>query len=385
MLTLNRLASLLVTSLALLMAPPMVQAASGSYTLSDLGPAGGDASTAITINQAGSIAGLSVIYDPFSITAVLWQGGTVTNLGAMLPAGLHEATAINNAGQVVGWSQPSASVSGTQQAVLWRAGGVTTLTALGGHGFSSLGLGINNLGQVVGVSGTTGGLTAHATLWASNGSATDLGAFMAGANSEARGINDAGLAVGQSWLDAGGTSFHAALWGSAGIVDLGTLAGGDLSSAYDINANGMAVGWSNAANGDQHAVVWASNGAITALSSLGGHFSHANAINSSGYIVGSAETSGGDRHAVLWADGGIMDLNTLLDPALSSQGWVLVDAMDINDLGSIVGKAVNIHTGDTHGFLMAFTPAVPEPNTLALVLAGAGLLGLMRRRADKPQ
>ena len=60
-----------------------------------------------------------------------------------------------------------------------------------------------------------------------------------------------------------------------------------------------------------------------------------------------------------------------------TEGWVLDNAIGINDNGWIVGNAHNSITGLDHAFLL--TP-VPEPETYALFMAGLGLLVFIARR-----
>src|SRR5204863_2721197 len=103
----------------------------------------------------------------------------------------------------------------------------------------------------------------------------------------------------------------------------------------------------------------------------GGTGGQANGINALGLLVGFGDTSAGAQHAFLYRNGTMTDLNTLISP---SSGWVLSIAVDINDLGSIVG--VGTHNGQTASFLL--TP-VPEPSTLALVALGMGAIYIRRR------
>jgi probable HAF family extracellular repeat protein len=127
---------------------------------------------------------------------------SVTDLGT-LGGDISFAFGINNRGQVVGSSQ---TASGEEHAVLWENG---TLTDLGtvGRDPQSVAFGVNELGQVVGYSLTVMG-TFHAALW-ENGSITDLGT-LGGTFSEAHNINNRGQVVGTSETATG--QHHAALW-----------------------------------------------------------------------------------------------------------------------------------------------------------------------------
>ena len=92
---------------------------------------------------------------------------TVTDLGT-LGGRISRAFAINDLGQVAGYSQTS---SGSEHAFLWASGMMQDLGTLGGN--ISVARAINDPGQVVGTSST---LLAdgHAFLWA-NGVMQDLG------------------------------------------------------------------------------------------------------------------------------------------------------------------------------------------------------------------
>jgi probable HAF family extracellular repeat protein len=100
------------------------------------------------------------------------------------------------------------------------------------------------------------------------------------------------------------------------------------------------------------------------------------ALNDLGEVVGHVGPINGTERAFLYNNGAMTDLNTLLDP-VSGAGWVLQDALGINDSGQIVGY------GERNGQMRAFLlTSVPEPSSIVLcAIAFSGLgLGLVRRR-----
>jgi probable HAF family extracellular repeat protein len=128
------------------------------------------------------------------------------------------------------------------QAVVWNGTTPTYLDSLGGD--YSQAQAINNAGQVVGYSTTVSPGAYHATLW--NGTTpTDLGTL--GGHSYAHDINDSGIIVGDSYTVEGVA--HAFLWDGTSLTDLNSFldsntveAGWVLAHAYGINNQGSIIG-----------------------------------------------------------------------------------------------------------------------------------------------
>ena len=152
----------------------------------------GTFSNALGINDTGQVVGYadSVELGRTSSFAVLWAGGRAIKLGS------GGANAINNAGLIVGSGQGTVG-SGSPHASLWNGNTQTDLGTIAGLDQSNA-LAINNLGQIVGYSDTGFTGTQRATLW--NGtSATDLNMFAIGSGwvlQTATGINDFGWITG---------------------------------------------------------------------------------------------------------------------------------------------------------------------------------------------
>ena len=178
--------------------------------------------------------------------AVIWgpKQGEIQELPPLPGDSIGAAVGINDKGQVVGGSGVCGfpSFADSVHAVLWQNGSVIDLGSFGGV-MNNGGLAINNRGQVVGLSDLPGDTTAHAFFW-EDGLMTDLGTLPGDFFSIAQGINDDGQVVGQS-CDAN-FNCRAFVWQNGVMTDLNTLippgSSSYLLAAEDINSEGEIVG-----------------------------------------------------------------------------------------------------------------------------------------------
>ena len=335
--------------------------ATADYTFTTIGTLGGNSSAARDINASGQIVGFSGTSNGLS-HAFLWDSGTMYDLGT-LGGNTSSALSINNSGQIVGFSEFPLMQS---NAALWYSGAISNLNT------SGIGQSINASGQIV------GGRNSGYGFLIENGNITTL-TSLGGTSSYARSINDAGKIVGYSKTSED-LSTRATVWNNLVASDLGTL-GGNNSSASSINNAGDIVGSAGTSNGVTHATLW-SNNLVTDLGTLSGDVgSYASDINSFGKIVGVSYNSLGQQTATLWDGTSAIDLNSYLSASDTASGWVLREATAINDNGWIVGTASNSRLSiSDQAFVLTSTAPVPEADTSAMLLMGAGVMGFIARR-----
>jgi probable HAF family extracellular repeat protein len=267
-------------------------------------------------------------------------------------------------------------------------------------GLRSRALGINDAGEVVGVSDTSQGRES-AFLWTQQTGMIDLGAFGPGAFSAAYDIGNDGIIVGSAsfpstsggraayWTPTReihelatanpyevaygvgngkivGTSgfynaqgqgqFQAATWQDGAISLLSSLGGTQSNEARDISSAGI-VGRSSNPSNKSRAALWQGNN-ITDLGTLGGMGSEAHAINDNGQIVGSSLASDGIRYPFLWENGTMKDIGALLGSPSSITG----EAVDINNQGQIL-----VTNGDSSSIITVTHNPIATPSNLTVI------------------
>jgi probable HAF family extracellular repeat protein len=228
----------------------------------------------------------------------LWNNGKLSAL-PLLGGNNGFATGINNTGLAVGWAEtavhdPTCVAPQVLQflAVAWSGPGSTAraLPALAGDSDSAA-TAVNDAGEIVGISGScdvaVGAFSArHAVLWV-NGRAVRLPTLGGAGWNTPMAINSAGVIVG--FVDAPGDvvggvltpDFQAVLWADGGIFNLHTLSGDTTAEATGINDFNQVVGTSFSASGNSRVFLW-----------QGGHMYDLNALaqpDAPLYLIGSGD------------------------------------------------------------------------------------------------
>ena len=276
--------------------------------INDRGEAVGIAETSVPDPDGEDVCGIGT---KRTCLPFLWYNGHKIALPT-LGGNNGQASDINNSGQIAGTADTTATEPTESKCpnpsvhislpVLWEQGKVRQLPMVGSDpdGFA---FAINDLGQVAGYTGTCGSAYAnHAVLWENN-TAIVLDDFNTG--SQGMGINNLGQVVGIVFT---GNTLYAALWQNRALTNLGTLPGDFAAIATGINNRGQVVGSTMNSNFQwSHAFIW-QNGVMTDLNTLFPADSNlfalmANKINERGQISGMATVlSGphaGDIHAFL--------------------------------------------------------------------------------------
>lgn len=330
---------------------------------------------ALTAFLAGAGLPAAVAAAPASAATTTY---TITDLGS-LGGGVTDATAINAAGQVTGFSNLAKQVqipcyAGSHakcleqphHAFLWTDGKMTDLGSLGG--IFSQGNAINGSGQVAGVA-TDSSLDNVAAVWTGKKITA-----LPGLDGFVTGINDSGQIVGGA-----GAAFVITTGGTG--TALPTPSNPETCSAAAINNNGQVAGpcaQPGPFGAVGTAVVW-TNDIPTVLPTLGGRFVSPTAINNDGQVVGTAQTSSGAIDGFLESNGTITDLGSTFAPAAINDSGVIVggqfvdsdgtlqnlnnlipagspyqiqSATGINNTGQIIVNAIDTATGQQHALLL---------------------------------
>jgi len=159
-------------------------------TAIDLSNLGGKITLPIDINNRSQVVGTATTADGTE-HGFLWDNGTITDISHPNAAAI-QIGGINDLGQVAGTWRDS---SGTENAFLWQDGHMIDLPLLPGDVWSGA-YGINELGQIVGISGKD--YASHLVVW-DNQRITDLTSLIDGGSGwifEPSGINSDGWIIG---------------------------------------------------------------------------------------------------------------------------------------------------------------------------------------------
>ena len=258
-------------------------------------------------------------------------------------------------------------------AFAWRNGHMTQLAGLGGN--NSIGGGDNNRGQIVGwaenalhdptcVSG--GGLVQilqfEAVVWEKEEGewhVRQLPPYPGDPDSAAVAINDLGQVVGISGtcdVAIGAYSaIHAVLWENGHPIDLRNLGGHGWNTPTAINNRSAVVGFANQPNDIVNgslafipeAFLWTKENGMIGLKALPGDaISEATDINDAGQIVGVSYTGTdfSNPRAFIYQDGMMTPLNQLLSKS-DQASFYISSTGGINDLGEIAAQANLISNG----------------------------------------
>ncbi|WP_155368633.1 hypothetical protein [Catellatospora vulcania] len=304
-------------------------------------------------------------------------GPHIVVLGNLSGSCCSGALAINDLGVVVGYSMVGTGENPPEHAFRWKNGVLTDLGTLGG--VRAVATAINNNGWIVGYSELTpGDFLTHAFLWRPGIGMTDLGSL--GASSIATGINDSGVVVGRYLLDG---ELHGFRWSggvtttidgpdgvrfdAAGINKHGKMGGtlyrypgdpatwkngqvvasGLVGHATGINDNGDVSGtyWDSR----QGAFVWRADGTVLHLAMpAGGVLATTTGLNESRHTVGWRSAEDGSTRAVYWSEFGTPRLLPGLMPGGGSGAW------GVNRLGQTVGQA-NLNATGTEYIAVLWT------------------------------
>jgi probable HAF family extracellular repeat protein len=257
------------------------------------------------------------------------------------------ATDLNDHPQVVGAVLRDDDID----AFIWdTAGGFRLLP--NPFGGSTMAMGIDDSGRIVGRAQFEGFLAPQAAVWDEESlHRMDLG-LSADFFSIATGISDDGWIAGY-YRDTRTVAVfptQAFAWHDGQVIPLGAL-GGESSVALDVGVGGRVIGAAQNAAGAWRAFLWL-DGEMTDLGALGGTESRALALNAHGQIVGEAMTAADGMRGFVWQDDTLVDVNDHLPP---DSDLTVTAVTGINDSGHMIAIAVD-GSGNQRAVLI-----IPEP------------------------
>lgn len=318
---------------ALCLAAALAQAAQSRWTIVELPPSFNPAFgpvAAIALNDAGQVTGWSYSGQNVPVHhAFIWDNGVMTDTGVVPGSTESTAWGINSKGTLAGTDNRG-------HAAIYQGGAWTLL------GIDGIANDINDHDTIVG-GYTIPGVGMHGYM-IRNGAFVDMGT-LGGSFSTALSVNNKHVAVGYSYL-ANSVTTHGFIYEDGVMKDMGTL-GGASSYAYAVNDHGVAVGSSLDAQGRMCAITY--DGVMQKIPGLGA-YSYARDVNDHGDVIGYS-----DGHQFLYSGGTV----TLLDqlPEVVAAGWHIGNTTAINNRGWILASAYRIDAqGVYHGASLVLMP-----------------------------
>jgi probable HAF family extracellular repeat protein len=182
-------------------------------TLTDLGNFGSSAAGDITISNNGQIAA-GVVAPNGSSSVIVDNGGTIVQVPAAVPGASMEPTAINNAGQVIGFMN---SPTGNGQGFFYFAGKTIELPGLQGSSgaFTNEPLALSSNGIVVGIAYAPNSLQGQSPSYVyQNGVMSRIPEY-GGNYFIPASVNSQGIVLGSAPIGSSFTSFQPLLYNSA--------------------------------------------------------------------------------------------------------------------------------------------------------------------------
>jgi uncharacterized membrane protein len=326
--------------------PSFAFAFTPTYTLTDLGlPKGATEAFDGKINNlAQAVGDAAADFDQ----ATLFANGKATEI---IPGSVQSvATGINVSEKVSGYFSDANGTRG----FIYNKGKITAFSVP--QGTSTLAESINDLGQVAG-SFMDANSVDHVFIRQPNGAIQDLGGFGEGVGAPA--INNQGRVLinqGTRFTNSGFISRP----GSTSLESIPPIAAGGWVVPMDMNQVGVVIGSVaiDSTNTVLHAFTYF-NGKLKDLGTVHGFPESAGiGINAMGQTVGMLlNDAAGIEHGWVNVDGKMRDLNGLLNA--SGKGWVVTEAVSINDLGRVLANA-KFNNGLPH--IVLLTPNAVLPN-----------------------
>lgn len=315
----------------------------------------GAGAIASDINDAGEVVGQSVAPISGALVAVRWDASHVPSNVGMLAGHVNaEAYAINNNGEIVGYSEDA---NGARHATYWDGvGGMIDMhTAMSASG-SSIPWDISDNGLVVGQASINPGLP-KGFVWEVGTSGQVAGGLSGYMSSRNLAVNNVGVIVGSSFFFGDPDDAHRATPDGRGgwdSVQIGPM-GFEFTVAHGISDNGTTVGYTtyNSTTTGWNAVIFEGDNDVFVIGTLPDlDTSEAYGVNDNGVVVGQAFDGSGmglDPRAFVYYQGVLRDLNDLLDA--NSDFDVLLGATAVNASNDIVGFG-RLKDGTLAGFLV---------------------------------